>query len=144
MYTGTIEDGEKTLEPIRRFGTSVLDTVGPKPYVAHQKIFDPAVPHGLHYYWKSHKLGPLTDDSIEVVVEHAAGITSPLTTVPLFTQGGAMARIAEETLPFRTAMRPMTSTSSPRGDPTIPTGIGTSDGCVGSSRRSNHTAEVFM
>lgn len=100
MYTGSIEDGEKILQPIRRFGTPVLDTIAPKPYAAHQKMFDPALPHGLHYYWKSHKLGPLTDESIEVVVEHARGITSPLTTVPLFTQGGAMARIAEEDTAF--------------------------------------------
>ena len=100
MYTGPIEEGEKVLQPIREFGTPVLDTVVPKPYVAHQKMFDPAVPHGLHYYWKSHKLGPLTDDSIGVIVEHAQKITSPLTTVPLFTQGGAMARIPEEDTAF--------------------------------------------
>jgi FAD/FMN-containing dehydrogenase len=100
MYTGTIEEGEKVLHPIRQFGSPVLDTVAPKPYVAHQKMFDPALPHGLHYYWKSHKLGPLTDEIIEIVVEHAQRITSPLTTVPLFTQGGAVARIPEEEAPF--------------------------------------------
>jgi len=100
MYTGPIEEGEKVLEPIRGFGAPVLDTVAPKPYVAHQKMFDPAVPHGLHYYWKSHKLGPLTDDIIEIIVEHAQRITSPLTTVPLFTQGGAMARISEDDSAF--------------------------------------------
>lgn len=100
MYTGTIEEGEKVLQPVRQFGSPVLDTVAPKPYVAHQKLFDPALPHGLHYYWKSHKLGPLTDEIIEIIVEHAQGITSPLTTVPLFTQGGAVARIPEEEAAF--------------------------------------------
>jgi hypothetical protein len=100
MYTGPIKEGEKVLEPIRQFGTPVLDTVAPRPYVAHQKMFDPAVPHGLHYYWKSHKLGPLTDEIIQIVVEHAQRITSPLTTVPLFTQGGAVARIPEEQAAF--------------------------------------------
>jgi FAD/FMN-containing dehydrogenase len=92
MYTGTIEEGEKVLRPIKEFGTPVFDTLSPKPYVAHQKLFDPAVPHGRHYYWKSHKLGPLTDDIIGVIVEQARRITSPLTTEPIFTQGGAVAR----------------------------------------------------
>lgn len=100
MYTGAIEEGEKILQPIRQFGTAVVDTVAPKPYVAHQKAFDPALPHGLHYYWKSHKLGPLTDEIIGVIVEHAQKITSPLTTVSVFTQGGAMARIPEEDAAF--------------------------------------------
>ena len=100
MYTGAVEEGEQVLRPIREFGTPVMDTVVPKPYVAHQKMFDPALPHGLHYYWKSHKLGPLTDDIIEIVVEHARQITSPLTTVPLFTQGGAVARIPEDETAF--------------------------------------------
>jgi FAD binding domain/Berberine and berberine like len=100
MYTGTIEEGEKVLRPIKEFGTPVFDTLSPKPYVAHQKLFDPAVPHGRHYYWKSHKLGPLTDDIIGVIVEQARRITSPLTTVPIFTQGGAVARIAEDETAF--------------------------------------------
>jgi hypothetical protein len=100
MYTGSIEEGEKVLEPIRQFGTPVLDTVAPKPYVTHQKAFDPALPHGLHYYWKSHKLGSLTDEIIQIVLQHAQRITSPLTTVSLFTQGGAVARIREEEAAF--------------------------------------------
>jgi hypothetical protein len=58
------------------------------------------VPHGRHYYWKSHKLGPLTDDIIDVIVEHAELITSPLTTVPIFTQGGAVSRVPEEDAAF--------------------------------------------
>jgi hypothetical protein len=84
------------LRRIRQFGTPVLDTVAPKPYVTHQKLFDPALPHGLHYYWKSHKLAPLTDRVIDVITEHATAITSPLTTVPIFTQGGAVARVADD------------------------------------------------
>ena len=100
MYAGTVEEGEKALEPIRRFGTPVLDTVAPKPYVAHQKMFDPALPHGRHYYRKSHKLGPLTDDVIEIVAQQAERITSPLTTVPVFTQGGAVARVPDDDSAF--------------------------------------------
>src|SRR5205807_5882949 len=57
-YAGAAKDGEEALRPIRQeLGTPDVDTLAPKPYVTHQKMFDPALPHGRHYYWKSHKLG---------------------------------------------------------------------------------------
>jgi FAD/FMN-containing dehydrogenase len=99
-YAGPVEDGERIVRPIRDFGTPAFDTVMPKPYLAHQKMFDPTVPHGLHYYWKSHKLPPLSDAMIDVIVDHASTITSPLTTVPIFTQGGAVARVDEDATAF--------------------------------------------
>ena len=60
-YAGPIADGEEVLRPLREFKTPALDSVGPMPYVAHQAMFDPAYPHGRHYYWKAWKLPPLTD-----------------------------------------------------------------------------------
>jgi FAD/FMN-containing dehydrogenase len=100
-YAGAAEDGEEALHPIRQeLGAPDVDTLVPKPYVTHQKMFDPALPHGRHYYWKSHKLGPLTDATIDVAAEHAAGITSPLSTIPIFTQGGAVARVPEDATAF--------------------------------------------
>jgi hypothetical protein len=74
--------------------------VVPKPYVAHQKMFDAAYPHGRHYYWKAHKLGPLTDEIIDVVVDHATQVTSPLSAIPIFCLGGAVARVPEESTAF--------------------------------------------
>jgi hypothetical protein len=95
-YAGPVEEGEHLVRPIREFGTAVVDTVMPKPYLAHQKMFDPTVPHGLHYYWKSHKLPTISDEMIDVIVEHAAAITSPHTTIPIFTQGGVVGRVDDD------------------------------------------------
>jgi FAD/FMN-containing dehydrogenase len=99
-YAGTVEDGERALRPLRELKPPAIDTLAPKPYVAHQKMFDPAVPHGRHYYWKSHKLGPLTDDVIDIITTHGAQITSPMSTIPIFTQGGAVARVPEDATAF--------------------------------------------
>ena len=99
-YAGPVEEGERALAPLRELATPAVDALAPKPYVAHQKMFDPALPHGRHYYWKSHKLGPLTDDIIDVVVEHCSRITSPLSTVPIFSLGGAVARVDEDSTAF--------------------------------------------
>jgi FAD/FMN-containing dehydrogenase len=99
-YAGPIDEGEDVLRPIRGFGNPVVDTVMPKPYVAHQQMFDAAVPRGRDYYWKSHKLPALTDPMIDVIVEHASKITSPMSTVPIFTQGGAVGRVPDDATAF--------------------------------------------
>lgn len=99
-YAGPVDKGEEVLRPLRELGTPAFDAVMPKPYVVHQKMFDPAVPHGNHYYWKSHRLGPLTSDVIDILVGHVEQISSPLSTVGIFTFGGAMARVPEDATAF--------------------------------------------
>ncbi len=99
-YAGPVAEGVQVLAPLRSLTPPTIDALVPKPYAAHQKMFDPALPHGRHYYWKSHKLGPLTDEIIDIVVERAAQITSPLSTVAIFTLGGAIARVPEESTAF--------------------------------------------
>jgi hypothetical protein len=86
--------------PIQELSTPAFDALMPKPYVAHQKMFDAVLPHGRHYCWKSHRLGPLTDEIIDVVVDQAAQMTSPLSTVPIFCFGGPVARVPEESTAF--------------------------------------------
>jgi FAD/FMN-containing dehydrogenase len=99
-YAGPVDEGRDALAPIQELPTPAVDTLQPKPYVTHQKMFDPLYPHGRHYYWRSHKLGPLTDEIIDVVVDQAARVTSPLSAVPIFSLGGAIARVPEETTAF--------------------------------------------
>lgn len=95
-YAGAVDEGEEVVRPMREFGQPALDAIAPKPYLAHQAMLDPAFPHGRHYYWKSSELPPLTDEAIEVIVERCSTITSPYSSVPIFTLGGAIARVGEE------------------------------------------------
>jgi hypothetical protein len=83
------------LAPLRRIGRPLLDAIAPRPYVELQELFNPGVPHGWHYYWKSWELPPLSDGAIDTLVEHAAGITSPRSYVIVFQLGGAIARVGE-------------------------------------------------
>ncbi|MGH9038448.1 MAG: FAD-binding oxidoreductase, partial [Acidimicrobiia bacterium] len=99
-YAGPIDEGQEVLRPLREFRTPALDAIVPKPYVAHQAMFDTALPHGRHYYWKSWKLPPLTNAAIDVIVEQASAITSPYSTIPIFTLGGAVARVDEDATAF--------------------------------------------
>jgi FAD/FMN-containing dehydrogenase len=99
-YVGPIEQGEVVLRPVREFLTPVVDAITPKPYVDHQAMFDPAYPHGRHYYWKAWKLPPLSNAAIDVIVEQASAITSPLSAIPIFTLGGAVGRISDDATAF--------------------------------------------
>jgi FAD/FMN-containing dehydrogenase len=99
-YAGPVEEGRDALAAIRELPSPAFDALVAKPYVAQQRMFDAVYPHGRHYYWKSHKLGPLTDDIIDVIVEHSTQITSPLSAIPIFCLGGAVARVPEESTAF--------------------------------------------
>src|SRR6478735_3245305 len=95
-YAGAVEDGAKEFEELRRFATPALDSIAPKPYLAHQAMFDAAFPHGRGYYWKSCMLPPLTDEMIGALIRQAQKITSRFSAMPLFTLGGAVARVSED------------------------------------------------
>jgi len=99
-FAGAIAEGKDVLRPLREFRTPVLDTIAPKPYAAHQALFDPAYPHGRHYYWKAWKLPPLSDAAIDVIVDQASAITSPLSAIPIFTLGGAVGRVDDDATAF--------------------------------------------
>jgi FAD/FMN-containing dehydrogenase len=99
-YAGPIKEGQEVLRPLREFKTPAVDAVGPKPYVAHQALFDRAYPHGRRYYWKASKLPPLTDAAIDVIIEQATAISSPLSAVPIFTLGGAVAGVDDDATAF--------------------------------------------
>ncbi|HEX5095107.1 MAG TPA: FAD-binding oxidoreductase [Acidimicrobiia bacterium] len=99
-YAGAVEDGERAFAPLQSLPAPALNALVPKPYTTHQKMFNAALPHGRHYYWRSHRLGPLTDDVQRVIIDHASTITSGMSSIPLFTFGGAVARVAEDATPF--------------------------------------------
>jgi FAD/FMN-containing dehydrogenase len=99
-YAGDIEEGEKELDGLRRFKAPVLDAIAPKPYLAHQAMFDAALPHGRGYYWKSCELPPLSDAMIDILIRQSERITSPYSTMPIFTKGGAVARVPEDATAF--------------------------------------------
>ena len=93
-YAGPIEEGADVVRPLKEFGSPIVDLLEPKPYAALQSMFDPSVPHGWHYYWKSLELPPLTDAAIDTLVEHASALTSSKSYCIVFQLGGALSRVA--------------------------------------------------
>lgn len=99
-YAGPLEEGEKVVRPLKAFGSPVLDLCQPKPYLVHQAMFDPSFPHGWWYYMRSCDVAELTNQVIDITVEHSLRINSPLTAFPIWQRGGAAARVGEEETAF--------------------------------------------
>ena len=99
-YAGPVEDGERVVRPLKAFGAPVLDLCAPKPFLAHQAMFDPSFPSGWWYYFRSCDVAELTDDIIDITFEHSMRIDSPLTAFPIWQMGGAIARVGEDETAF--------------------------------------------
>jgi FAD/FMN-containing dehydrogenase len=99
-YAGSVEEGARVVAPLKGFGSPVLDLCEPKPYLEHQSMFDPSYPHGRWYYMRACDVAELSDAVIEITVEHARRIRSPLTAFPIWQMGGAISRVAEDATAF--------------------------------------------
>ncbi len=99
-YAGPAAEGEEVVRPLREFGNPLLDVCKPKPYLAHQAMFDAAFRHGWWYYFRACDVAELSDDVIDVMVEHGSRIVSPITTIALWQMGGAVSRVGEAETAF--------------------------------------------
>ncbi len=99
-YAGKIEEGEKLLDPLRKFGKPVVDHIQPMPYTVLQSMFDQSAPPGVQNYWKSSYINGLTDTAIDTLLECGAKITSPMSAIHIHQLGGAITSIAEDATAF--------------------------------------------
>lgn len=95
-WSGPVDEGERALRPLRRFKRPLVDLIARKPYLEHQSMFDLAAPPGLQNYMKNANLASLPDGAIEILVEHARRITSPLSVAQVYQLGGAVSRVPED------------------------------------------------
>src|SRR5215470_17979322 len=99
-YCGNVADGERVLEPLRKFGHPILDGIQAMPFPVMQSLLGPSFPDGNHNYWKSTLQRELPDDAISAIVEHANRLHSPLSVVALEYYGGAAGRVSNEATAF--------------------------------------------
>jgi FAD/FMN-containing dehydrogenase len=97
VWAGDIAEGQRVIEPLRRLGTPLADVVRPVPYLAIQSMLDGGAPHGMHYYWKSHRLPRLSDAVIDLVCTAVNTQTSPLSQISGWAMGGAASRVPAST-----------------------------------------------
>jgi FAD/FMN-containing dehydrogenase len=91
-HSGPVEEGEQLVLPIKRFGRPLADTIGRKPFVAHQQFLDGGQPFGRRYYWRSDYFDDLPEAADPTLIAHAGAIASPHSAVLCMHLGGAAAR----------------------------------------------------
>ena len=95
VYSGSVEDGEAVVQPLRELSKPVIDLSGPWPWIGLQSGFDALFPKGGLYYWKSRALAELSEAAIDEIVSHAERRPSPTTDIVVWHHGGAMSRVGE-------------------------------------------------
>jgi hypothetical protein len=95
-WTGSPEEGERVVAPIRNVMKPVVDVVQPMPYTALQSMLDDGGPKGIRGYFKAEFLEDLDDDVIEKLVQHGGRRPGPLVQLLMEPMGGAISRVGED------------------------------------------------
>jgi FAD/FMN-containing dehydrogenase len=95
VYSGSVEDGERVVQPLRELGEPLIDLGGPWPWLGLQSGFDALFPKGELRYWKSSALSELSDAAIDDIADFAVRRPTPITDVVVWHHGGAMSRVGE-------------------------------------------------
>lgn len=77
IYLGDAAQGEKLIEPVRKYGQPHGEAIGMNPWTGWQSGFDALNSHFARNYWKSHQLTGLPDAFLDEVIAHAESFPSP-------------------------------------------------------------------
>ncbi len=91
-YLGPEAEGLKLLEPLRRLGAPVADTVERMHLKDVIRMLDATLPSGLHNYWRSGYFGELSDELIEALNASIGRAPSPLSRFFIEVMSGEAAR----------------------------------------------------
>jgi FAD/FMN-containing dehydrogenase len=94
QFAGDLEEAERLLKPLRGL-KPIVDLFQPMPYLAVQGLLDPGNPYGARAYWRAYNVGGLDESAIDLFIERATTIPSPLTAFIILAMGGAVARVGE-------------------------------------------------
>jgi FAD/FMN-containing dehydrogenase len=99
-YTGPVEEGEKRVDQIKKFGKPVGDIIQRRPYVSQQSLLDATQPKGRRYYWKSEYLPRYEPEMLAKVIEHAGRIVSPHSAILVFPLDGTLNQLPDNYSPM--------------------------------------------
>ncbi len=74
-------------------GRPLLDLWARRPFVDQQSMLDPSYPHGLWAYLRACDVAGLSDDVLNVALDHAQRIESARSSVTIWQLGGAVGRV---------------------------------------------------
>jgi FAD/FMN-containing dehydrogenase len=99
-HCGPPEAGGRLVQPVRNFGSPVMDAVGPIPYSQMNAMLDAGYPKGALNYWKSNFLSSLSDDALRTMIDAFARAPSPMSQILIEHFHGEVCRIAPDATAF--------------------------------------------
>jgi FAD/FMN-containing dehydrogenase len=99
-WSGTLQEGERVLAPLRAWGSPLVDHVGPMPYAQWQRMQDPGAPRGHYYYWKTANYAALSDSTLNELASMAYCLPTKRCEIHVQHMGGAVARVAADETAF--------------------------------------------
>jgi FAD binding domain/Berberine and berberine like len=99
-YCGKVIEGEAILKPLRAFGSPIVDTIQRMPFPAMQRLADDTYPDNIYNYWKSTFLKELSDEAIDLIIEHGNRSESLLSNITIQLYGGAVSRVGDADTAF--------------------------------------------
>ena len=102
-HCGPLGEAEAALQPIKKFGTPIMDAIGPTSYEATNRMLDAGFPRGALNYWKSNFMMELSDQAIDTLISQFASCPSPMSGLLLEHIHGAATRVGvgETAFPHR-------------------------------------------
>ena len=89
-HSGTPQEAETDLAPLRALGDPIADLIMVKDYAVQQTLLDATQPKGNNYYWKSEFVPGLSDELIETYHAQFVDQKAPANQIVLFQVDGAL------------------------------------------------------
>jgi FAD/FMN-containing dehydrogenase len=92
-HCGALDEAEAALQPIKKFGSPLMNTIAPTTYEATNMMLDGGFPRGALNYWKSSFVKDLSDQAIDTMAARFALCPSPMSAMVLEHIHGAATRV---------------------------------------------------
>ena len=99
-YTGSMEQANEILAPIRSYRPPACELFGPMPFPMLQGMFDGLYPAGLQWYWKGDFFKELTDEAIALHIEHSKKLPTMHSCMHLYPINGAAHKVSNTETPW--------------------------------------------
>ena len=92
-HCGLLDEAEAALQPIKKFGSPLMNTIAPTTYEATNMMLDGGFPRGALNYWKSSFVKDLSNQAIDTMAARFALCPSPMSAMVLEHIHGAATRV---------------------------------------------------
>jgi hypothetical protein len=91
---GPVEAAETALQPLRKFGSPIVDLIAPRRYTEMQSLFDQNWLPGQFNYWKTSLLRAPSEAAIDLLLDYAQRRPTPNCVIYFQQLHGAAGRVA--------------------------------------------------